>query len=37
MQNEYQSRRKQMGDAIQKVIENSKIAHVEIFARNKEQ
>ena len=26
-----------MGDAIQRVIENSKVAHVEIFARNKEE
>jgi len=24
-----------MGDAIQRVIENSKVAHVEIFTRNK--
>jgi hypothetical protein len=33
--NEYQLRRAQMGDAIQRVIENSKVAHVEIFTRNK--
>ena len=30
-------RRAQMGDAIQKVIDNSKIARIEVFARSKEE
>jgi hypothetical protein len=35
--NDYQQRRAQMGDAIQRVIENSKVAHMEIFTRNKDE
>ena len=30
-------RKVQMGDAIQKVTDNSKVAHMEVFARSKEE
>lgn len=37
LQREYHIRKSQMGDAIQKVIDNSKVAHIGVYSKSKEE